>query len=92
MSNMPYYLIMDDSYGCISQDCRESVRGMKTSPGALSRRRNTIYQDHLPFITDTPGGLLFTTLYLLFNYSFTLYQDHLPFITDTPAAGELFII
>ena len=56
MSNMPYYLIMDDSYGCISQDCRKSVRGMKTSPGALSRRRNTIYQDHLPFITDTPAA------------------------------------
>ena len=38
-----YYPIKDDSYGWIWQDCRKSVRGMKTSPGALSRRRNTIY-------------------------------------------------
>ena len=37
------------------RDCRESVGRMKTSRPALTRRRNTIYQDHLPFITDTPA-------------------------------------
>ena len=44
-----------ENVGWILRECREGVGRMKTSRQALTRRRNTIYLDHLPFITDTPA-------------------------------------
>ena len=75
-------MIHMDEYGKIVARVSEGWRRLLelSAGGVIPFTRITFHllqihkQDYyLPFFKDTPAGLLFTILYLLFNYSFTIY-------------------